>query len=415
MPRFALRPVALSLTLALVPIGLLGCPALQGPNKSNTTGAITPATQSQSLKTNIAALKSNIRELVATGMSLNLTGQQAGSSMKTQSLDRGIQAMLHTLAAGTFSMYGATWTWGADDQIASLVSPSSAMTFAFTGKGEPRRTATINVSKLPDGTYGSGQLDITSSLWVDYPSFVAPPTVTAPSPTPSGNYYSPAPISTDSYSYYNPSPTPIPTPHPLASVQIWYNQFPGMGGLQNASGKLEIVPQGEASKRIDLQAGASGFESFTLGSSTIRIPTHCYLRGTLPKVALDQALDIRRAGSTQYEATLTGTITLASVAGPQLWNENVIFSYDTSNVLATQMAFTYENVAQKYKLVGTAKPATDQYGTTGTVVEGRFISTLDNTQLATLSFDSRKGVAPIITYADGTTEAFSQSDFMPVQ
>lgn len=375
----------LSLSLVVLPFSLVGCPALQQgttPQAKAATGAEAAAVQTQSIKNNVAGLKAAIRQLVSSGMALQQSGQQSFQQVggtSTQAV--GPKSIFQVLSAGSLTHNGLTFTWGDDNQLASLASSTLAANAAFTGQGSTHRTAVINLTKSPDGTVGSATLDVTADTWRDFSA-----------------------------------PFASASPSELASVQLAYDQYPDLNTLQNVAGTLNLTVMGQADQQLSLEAGGSSFDQFTVASQSMRIPSHSYLKLSVPKLALDQTLDIRKAGSTQLVLTMAGTLNLTIPAGPQQWSETLEMQLDAANPQAeSSLTFSFENAAQKYKLAGTVRPLAGSNNHGGAVIDGQFVSTVDNSQLATFKFNSTTDRAPVITYADGSTETFAQSDFMPAK
>lgn len=347
---------------ACVGVGVLGCtstPPTSTPSNPATGASavpITPATQTQAIKAAASILQADIGQLQASLVTLTPLSSLTQSAALKQS------AAYRTQGSQTASSSNTTITW--DDttkQLTGWTATDSAGTIALTGGGSNARSATVTLTKSPDGTTGSAALAIDAATWSTFVS------------------------ATDSAN--------VP-------FQIAYNQLPDLNSLNSVSASVTAVPKGIVAEQVSLSIAGSAFDQIPIATSSLRLPTHYDVSLSVPKVAFKQALDIKKAGATQLALTLAGTVTLKSTkTGTQNWNTSLSTTVDSSTNQPAPVAFSFEDTSMKFKLVGTVQSVASNSAT----VNGQFVTSDGQTTLGTLSFDSTKGPNPVITFADGTT------------
>lgn len=343
----------LGATLFVAPLTLLGCPSpkatMTDPPVTAGVGAISKDGQTKSIQSSVTAIQATLQDL--TGSMQGMLKQAAGV--------RGVQSVGMTpqwiyRALATTNTPGVTI--GTDGQLASLTATDSALTLAFTGNGSPERTAAVNLTQSADGTVGSAKVDVTADAW-------------------------------------------LPTPGATDSFQIWYNQMPDFNRLEALSAALDVTPQGQAAKHVSVSAGCSNFGPIPTASGSVRLPNHFFVKGFVPRVTMDQTLDLKSAGSTQVQATVAGTLSLdITTQGIQSWRESVTLSSDTATPNSGSLQFSFENLTEQYKLVGSLQPKAGG----GELLAGQFVSSVDSSALGTLSFDSSKDANAYILLTNGT-------------
>lgn len=357
-PPPLLRPLIVTGLGAAVLVG--GCTLPFGA----TGVTVSSETQTDSLKASIGVIKENVK-------ALNGSAQSGLKSVSAFSAANGAASSYRT--QGDVTENGNTLVWSdATKQLTGFVGPEVNLAFDFTGKGKSHRTAKVSIQNTPDGTTGSLLLDVDAEAWS--------------------------------------------TPTQAPRYEIWYNSLPS-GKITAASVQIALVPQGKSEQALDVTFGASKFEEFEVPTIQVpglssyallaatakqRIPTEISWKGFLPKIAFDQKLTLKKGGSDLVTLTWSGAMTLETPKhGKQDWIVNVSGDGTLAKPLSNEVTFLFENTTQKFKYTGKMTPKTE----TMAVLTGTFVSTVDDKQLATLSFDPSAGdTAPTITYADGTTE-----------
>lgn len=345
-------PFKKPLTRTLIVTGLAASVLVAGCTLPFGIANVSKETQTASIKESISSIKGTIKSLSESADSLRTVSAATtnpGAFYRIQSL--------YTVL-GSQNNNGLTVNW--DDtskQLTSITGTDTQATFSFSGQGANRRLAKATLNQSPDGTTGSGEIEVEATTWNDSGAGAEAP-------------------------------------------QFWYNQSPANNTVTYLRAKVDLTPKGRNDQKVAITAGAENFQTFDMPGMTAPVPTHLYAKGSIPKLAFDQTVDIKKAGSTQVEVTWNGTMAIDTEKnGRQDWTINVNAKGDSSASNASKIDFVLENTSQKFKLTGSALPKTN-----GVLVTGKFTSTDGGHELATLSFDSTSDSAPVIKYADGTAD-----------
>jgi hypothetical protein len=357
-----MKPLTKSPLLQVLVVSGLGVAVLSGGCSIPLGGTgVSSQSQTESLKESLSSLKDTVKAL----------GQTADSGLKTVSAFNSANSyrLLGTTTRGDYTL-----TWGEDRQISRMVGPDTDLSFAFSGRGQARRQATISLAKLPDGTTGSVTLEVAAPSWNK-------------------------PLSMGGEPY-----------------EFAFNQQPD-GDIDEASLRLALKPQGKASEALDVTVGAKNFQAFEfprvevfdeteayriLATHVPQIPTEIFWKGTLPRMTFDQKVTIQKGGSDLITVTWSGPMSLETPKyGRQDWLVHVSAQGGVDKPLPDVVTVSLTNTTQKFTFDGKLLPIDKQHFS----FNGQFVSTLDKRQLASVSFDSREGdKAPRITYADGSSE-----------
>ena len=343
------KPVAQALIVSglAVSVAIAGCTIPLGG------ASVSKETQTASIKESVSALKGSIKSLAETTDSLRSVSAVTTNPAAVYRLSSLYRVL------GSSESNGLTVNWNdSTGQLTSITGPDTHATFSFSGAGSKRRTAQATLLKSPDGTTGSGELEVEASTW-------------------------------------NASSNSSEGP------QFWYNEMPLSTSVSYFRAKIALTPKGKAADKVELTAGAENFQTFDLPGMSTPVPTRVYAKGFIPKLQFDHAVDLKKAGSTQLQLTWNGQMAIDTEKnGRQDWKVLVTGTGDSNSPTASKIDFTLENTSQKFKLNGTALPKNDG----GMRVTGKFTSTEGGHELATLSFDPATDTAPVITYADGSTD-----------
>ncbi len=357
-----MKPLTKPPLLQILVLSGLGAAVLAGGCSIPLGGTgVSSQSQTESLKESLSSLKDTVKAL----------GQTADSGLKTVSAFNAAHAyrILGTATRGDYTL-----TYDDDRQISRMVGPATDLSFAFTGRGQARRQATISLAQLPDGTTGSVTLEVAAPSWNK-------------------------PLSMGGEPY-----------------EFAFNQQPD-GDIDEASLHLALKPQGKASEALDVTVGAKHFQPFEypmgelydetdayrlLATQVQRIPTEIFWKGSLPRMTFDQKVTIQKGGSDLITVTWSGPISLETPKhGRQDWQVHVSAQGGIAKPVPDVVTVALTNTTQQFTFNGKLLPVDERH----TSFNGQFVSTLDQRQLASVSFDSRKGEkAPTITYADGSSE-----------
>jgi hypothetical protein len=407
--RFAQVALAATLIVGSAVTGCNGTLPLLGsfgaPTKSGTTTSklnqatqkLTVAQQERAIKVALATLKSRIALLHGQGNSLasglapeiargtSLVQGPAVSTNYVSTTSTPVGSSSYRIATlQSSSSGGVTTSW--DDvtgQLDTVAATDSTLKFSFAGQNSTHRNATLRLTAFGDGSTGYVSVDADSANWISFQSLLASASV---------------------------------------PFQVWYDQYPDLNTLNSVALGFGLVPKGDQTQRMDLSFGASSFDLFNIGTASVRLPTHYFLKTTVPRLALDQTLDIKRGGSTQYQVVLHGSVYFADVLGEQTWNETITVLLDTAHPYQSTITVQMQDPGNQLQLAGTAtfldlSQATGSVGATGSVVasgsvpatgsavivSGAFTSLDGQTSLATLNWDSRSNTLPAIVFADGSS------------
>ncbi|MBI6545374.1 MAG: hypothetical protein HY692_01185 [Cyanobacteria bacterium NC_groundwater_1444_Ag_S-0.65um_54_12] len=374
-----------------IPLPLPGTKSDSGSTKSGIS--VSFDSQTTSIKSTLGTLQVNFDTLQGVFTSLAMPLAQVSPAAST-AMKQGYRIL------GSITSYGMTVAW--DDitrQITRISGNGAELAFGFSGKGENKRSATVDLQASPDKTTGSATLEVNATAW-----------------------------------------NPVANVNP-DNPQFWYNEFPATDSVVSLDASLKLLPKGQSDQEVKLTVGASNFQIPTglfkgsLGcgsdddynqeekqagtqyepteddednsgpctSSASKIPFHLTFSGSIPRFGFDQTLDLRETGASTGEVTLSGSFSAETEKnGKQDWKGSIILTADSKDRNAGLVTFAYENTTQKFKLTGTVKPKGN--GSSGAIVEGSFVTADGSKELATLSFDSDKNKYPIIKYADGSTQ-----------